>query len=83
MWRRKEVNYIIKDKAMAYDFSEGQIEAYKISLGDVSYIEALLYLWLYNNFSTNPKQVSTDNGRPMYRRLAKTLTRIIEEQADE
>lgn len=67
---------------MAREFEAGQIKAYEEKLG-VSYIESLLYLWLFNHFHTNSKEVTTDLGRPMYIKLAKVLSRIIKEQQDD
>lgn len=67
---------------LASEFSAGQI-TYYTHLFDGSKIQALLYLWLFNHFSTNGKEVSEDLGRPMYIKLAKVLNSIIEERSDD
>lgn len=67
---------------LSSEFSAGQITHYT-RLFDGSKTQALLYLWLFNHFSTNGKEVSEDLGRPMYIKLAKVLNRIIEERSDE
>ena len=71
---------IINFNDLSKEFSEGQIEHYSKDF-DGSKTQALLYLWLFNHFSTCAKEVTEDCGRPMYRKLAKTLTRIIKEEA--
>ena len=81
MSKIKGIQFVIKYREMAKEFEAGKIKAYEKELGNVPYIESLLYLWLFNNFSTCAKEVTEDCGRPMYRKLAKTLTRIIKEEA--
>jgi hypothetical protein len=56
-------------------FDEGQIEHYTKELG--SRLEALIYLWAYNNFFTCTADVAKDNGRPMYRELARTFSKLL------
>ena len=68
---------------MAREFDVGKIKAYEKELGDVPYIEALLYLWLFNHFSTCSKEVSEDYGGVMYKNLAKVLSKVIEEKRSE
>lgn len=72
---------IINFDDLAKEFSEGQITHYT-HLFDGSKTQALLYLWLFNHFHTNETEVSEDCGRPMYRKLAKILNKIITEQSD-
>lgn len=72
---------IINFADLAKEFSEGQIEHYSKDFNG-SKTQALLYLWLFNHFHTNIDEVSTDLGRPMYRKLAEVLDRIIKEQSD-
>lgn len=67
---------------LSIDFREGQIEYYSKEFNG-SKTQALLYLWLFNNFSTCAKEVTEDCGRPMYRKLVESLSRIIKEQSDE
>ena len=71
--------YILNDEELSKDFNEGQIERY-MKENDFSRLESLLYLWGFNHFHTNSDEVSKDLGRPMYRKLAKCLSRILIEK---
>lgn len=71
------VKGVINFDDLAMDYSKGQIGHYSNDF-DGSKTLALLYLWLFNHFHTNSKEVTTDLGRPMYRNLAKVLNGIIE-----
>lgn len=71
------VKGVINFDDLAMDYSKGQILHYSNDF-DGSKTQALLYLWLFNHFHTNSKEVTTDSGRPMYRNLAKVLNEIIE-----
>lgn len=75
--------YILNlEEAMVGNFEPGRIKAYADEYFDGDKIASMLYLWLFNNFSTNAKEVTEDCGRPMYKKLAKTLIRLIEEKID-
>lgn len=75
--------YILNlEEAMVGNFEPGRIKAYADEYFDGDKTASMLYLWLFNNFSTNSKEVTEDCGRPMYRKLAKTLTKLIEELKD-
>lgn len=70
--------YILNlEKAMVGNFETGRIKVYADEYFDGNKTAAILYLWLFNNFSTNSKELTEDCGRPMYKKLAKTLTRLI------
>lgn len=69
--------YIFDDEEIEFRFSPGQIEHY-MEENQFTRLECLFYLWAFNNFSTNSDEVSTDLGRPMYRKLAKRLGDLFE-----
>lgn len=70
--------YILNlEEVMFGHFEAWRIEAYVNEFFGGDKIASMLYLWLFNNFSTNSKEVADDCGRHMYRKLAKALTRII------
>lgn len=71
------------EEAMVGNFEPGRIQAYADEYFNGDKTASMLYLWLFNNFSTNAKEVTGDCGRLMYRKLAKTLTRLIEEKTIE
>lgn len=76
--------YILNlEEAMVGHFEAGRIEAYANEFFGGDKTASMLYLWLFNNFSTNSKEVADDCGRRMYRKLAKALTRIIREESNE
>lgn len=66
------MKYIFDDEEIENRFSPGQIERY-IKENNFTRLECLFYLWGFNDFHTNSDEVSTDLGRPMYRKLAKRL----------
>ena len=75
------VKYILNlEEAMVGHFESERIKAYADECFDGDKTSSMLYLWLFNNFSTNAKEVTEDYGIPMYRKLAKTLTKLIEEE---
>lgn len=71
------------EEAMAGNFEPGRIKAYADEYFDGDKTASMLYLWLFNNFSTNAKEVTENCGRLMYRKLAETLTKLIEEKTIE
>ena len=71
------------EEAMVGNFEPGRIQAYADEYFDGDKTASMLYLWLFNNFSTNVKEVTENCGRLMYRKLAETLTRLIEEKTIE
>ena len=66
------MKYIFDDEEIENRFSPGQIERY-IKENNFTRLECLFYLWGFNDFHTNSDEVSTDLGRPMYRKLARHL----------
>ena len=62
-------------------FSDGQIKGFMEEL-NFTYTETILYLWLFNYVSITPKERNTDMGRPMYRKIAKCVARILKEEYD-
>lgn len=71
------MKYIFDDEEIENRFSPGQIERY-IKENNFTRLECLFYLWGFNDFHTNSDEVSTDLGRPMYRKLAKRLGDLFE-----
>lgn len=70
------------DKLAKGHYEEEKIKAYANDCFCGNELASVLYLWLFNNFSTNKDEVKYDKGRPMYRKLATTLTRLFEVQDD-
>lgn len=67
--------FLNEEKIVAGHFEKGQIEHYTRELG--SRIEAIIYLWAFNNFSVHYPDDLEDLGRPMYRKLAEKLSKIL------
>lgn len=68
--------YELDEERIAKEFNEGQIQGFMKDLG-FSRIETLIYLWAYNHFFTCAADVAKDNGRPMYRELARTFSKLL------
>lgn len=68
---------MFKKELVGKHFSEGQIKGFMNDL-ELSYTEAVLYLWFYNFVSICQKDLKTDNGRPMYLRFARSAANLIE-----
>lgn len=64
--------YIFDTDEIERRFSYQQIKHY-MNENKFTKLQAIFYLWAFNNFSTNTDEVKTDLGRPMYRKLAKRL----------
>lgn len=73
------MKYIFSDKNFRSMFSEGQINHY-MKENNFTELEAFLYLWAFNNFSVHSPDDLKDLGRPMYRKLAKSLAKLFVEQ---
>lgn len=73
------MKYVIDDEKLSQEFTEGQINGI-MKLYRFSRLEALIYLWSFNYFITNTDEVKEDLGRPMYRNLATTFSRLFEVQ---
>lgn len=71
------MKYVLDTEKFYPMFSEGQVKHY-MKENNFTELESLLYLWSFNNFSTNTDEVTTDLGRPMYRKLAKKLAKLLE-----
>lgn len=69
--------YIFDTDEIECRFSPGQIKHY-MRENKFTKLECLFYLWAFNNFGTNSDEVSTDLGRPMYRKLARRLGDLFE-----
>ena len=73
--------YILKiEEEMPKHFTSETIKHYAGVYFNEDKLASMLYLWLFNNFSTCREEVEADCGRPMYRKLAEVLTRLIEVQ---
>lgn len=71
------MKYLFDDEKISSHFSSEQVKHY-MKENNFTELESLLYLWGFNNFSTNTDEVTTDLGRPMYRKLAKKLAKLLE-----
>ncbi len=67
--------FLDEEKIISGHFKSEQIEHYTRELG--SRIEAIIYLWAFNNFSVHYPDDLEDLGRPMYRKLAEKLSKIL------
>lgn len=73
--------YVLDYKSMTEgQFEPSRIKYYADEFFDGDELASVFYLWLFNNFSTCQKEVTEDLGRPMYKKLAKTLTRVIKKE---
>ena len=75
------MKYILDEEKIAGDFTSGQIDYY-MEENNFTRLESLLYLWAFNNFSVHYPDDLKDCGRPMYRKLAKKLTKILIAEED-
>lgn len=69
--------YIVDEDCLASPYSEGQIEHYSKE-NNFTRLQSILYLWAFNNFSVHSPDDLKDLGRPMYRKLAKKLSNLLE-----
>lgn len=75
------MSYILDyEKMTEGQFEPSRIKYYADEFFDGDELASVFYLWLFNNFSTCQKEVTEDLGRPMYKKLAMTLTRIIKKE---
>lgn len=72
------MKYIFDDEEIEASFSEGQIKHY-MKENNFTRLQALFYLWAFNNFSVHSPDDLEDLGRPMYRKLAKRLSDLFEQ----
>lgn len=70
------------DKIVKGNFEEGRIKRYAEDCFCGNELASVLYLWAFNNFTTNTDEVKYDNGRPMYRNLANKLTTILKPERE-
>lgn len=73
-----KIKLTLDTEKIAKHFSEGQIAGFMREL-EMSYTEALFYLWLYNFVSICRKELETDNGRPMYKLFARGINKLFVE----
>lgn len=73
-WNNDKI-FLDEEKIISGHFKSEQIEHYTRELG--SRIEAIIYLWAFNNFSVHYPDDLEDLGRPMYRKLAEKLSKIL------
>jgi len=75
--------YILDTEKLAEGhWSKKTIKRYANDYFNDDELSAVLFLWLYNNFSATIYDIKYEQGKPMYSRLAKTLTKIFEVQDD-
>ena len=66
----------IKDEEIYKHWSKERIQGYAKEF-NFSFLEALLYLWFFNNVSVSTDDQRKDLGREMYRKFAKGTARIL------
>lgn len=45
---------------------------------EMSFVETIIYLWLFNNVSISATDRSKDSGRKMYEKFAKGMSKLLE-----
>lgn len=71
--------YIVDDKKISKEFSELQIESIMSKL-NLTRLQTVIYLWAFNHFNTNEKEVTEQHGNAMYKKLALSMSRMFEER---
>lgn len=66
-------------KKIAKEFNIGQIKAFMKEY-NLTYLGSCLYLWLFNNVSICPKQLTQNAGRAMYVEFAKEISQLLESE---
>ena len=67
---------IDEKKIFEQHWSEARIKGYAKEF-NMSYLEALLYLWFFNNVSVSTDDQRKDLGREMYRKFARGTARFL------
>lgn len=67
----------IDEEKVFEHFSEDKIEEY-MEKNDMSYLESMLYLWLFNNVSVSIDDQRKNCGREMYKKFANGVTKFLE-----
>ena len=68
------------DESKIYQhWNKGKIEELSKEKG-LTFLETILYLWLYNNVSISAADRSKDSGRQMYEKFAKGVAKLLEEE---
>lgn len=75
------MKYVLDTEKFYPMFSEGQVKHY-MKENNFTELESILYLWGFNNFSVHYPDDLKDLGRPMYRKLARKLSKLLEQSND-
>lgn len=67
----------IDEKKVFEHWTEARIEGYAKEL-EMTYLEAILYLWLFNFVSVSTDEQKNNCGREMYKKFAKGVARFLE-----
>ena len=67
----------INQELLSLHHSEGQIKAYMREY-NFTYIQAVLYLWAFNNAHIHLEDFKTDCGRPMFKKFADCVKDLFE-----
>lgn len=67
----------IDEEKVFEHWTEARIEGYAKEF-NMTYLEAMLYLWFFNNVSVSTDDQRKDLGREMYRKFAKGTARFLE-----
>lgn len=76
------MKYVLNTEDFYPMFSERQVKHY-MKENKFTELETILYLWSFNNFSVHYPDDLKDLGRPMYRKLAKKLAKLLEQINDD
>lgn len=67
----------IDEKKVFEHWTEERIEGYAKEL-NMTYLEAMLYLWLFNFVSVSSDDQKKDCGREMYKKFARGMAEFLE-----
>lgn len=67
----------IDEKKVFEHWTEARIEGYAKEL-NMTYLEAMLYLWFFNFVSVSTDDQRKDSGREMYKKFARGTARFLE-----
>lgn len=67
----------IDEEKVFEHWTEARIEGYAKEM-NMTYLEAMLYLWFFNNVSVSCDDQAKDLGREMYRKFARGTARFLE-----
>lgn len=69
--------FMVDEEQIFKHWTEERIEGYARDMG-ITYLEAILYLWLFNFVSISRDDWEKNCGREMYKKFAKGFVRFLE-----